>query len=248
MDIKEVTVYAFSIENFKRSQDEVDTLMSLAREKFAKLMEEKDKLTEKGVKIRVIGNLKLLPADLQKSIADAMLLTKDNDKSTLNVAFAYTSRDEITNSIATLVKGVEKKELTTDDLKHFLIDECLYTSKCRDVDLLVRTSGEMRFSDFLLWQVKPPCSTSPIRCSRNKNYFQTPATVFYFTKALWPEFTLWHLLAAVFCYQRSCFQTSLIKRHFHHKSQSITNGERVATFLSKMEAQRFEELAKMQSL
>lgn len=153
LQIKEVTVYAFSIENFKRSQDEVDTLMTLAREKFSRLMEEKDKLAEKGIKIRVIGNLKLLPKDLQKSIAEAMLLTKDNDKSILNVAFAYTSRDEITHSVETIVKGVEDKELRKEDLHHSLIDECLYTSKCNDVDLLVRTSGEMRFSDFLLWQV-----------------------------------------------------------------------------------------------
>lgn len=153
LEIKEVTVYAFSIENFKRSQDEVDTLMSLAREKFAKLMEEKEKLSEKGIRIRVIGNVKLLPVDLQKSIADAMLLTKDNDKSTLNVAFAYTSRDEITHSVATIMKGVEDEELNEADLNHSLIDECLYTNKCRDIDLLVRTSGEMRFSDFLLWQV-----------------------------------------------------------------------------------------------
>lgn len=128
--------------------------MSLAREKFAKLMEEKDKLAEKGIRIRVIGNVHLLPKDLQKSIAEAMLLTKDNDKSILNVAFAYTSRDEITNSIATIVKGVEAEELQVGDLNHSLIDECLYTRKCRDVDLLVRTSGEMRFSDFLLWQVR----------------------------------------------------------------------------------------------
>lgn len=148
-----MTVYAFSIENFKRSQEEVDTLMSLATEKFAKLLEEKDKLAEKGVKIQVIGNLKMLPQKLQKSIAESMLLTKDNNKSILNVAFAYTSRDEITNSVHTIVKGVEDKDLQVDDLHHSLIDECLYTNKCSPVDLLVRTSGEMRFSDFLIWQV-----------------------------------------------------------------------------------------------
>jgi ditrans,polycis-polyprenyl diphosphate synthase len=154
LNVKEVTVYAFSIENFKRSQEEVDTLMSLAREKFSKLMEEKEKLIEKGVKIRVIGNVKMLPKDLQKSIADAMLMTKDNDKSILNVAFAYTSRDEITNSIQTICRGVEDDDLKHEDLNHSLIDECLYTNKCNEIDLLVRTSGEMRFSDFLLWQVR----------------------------------------------------------------------------------------------
>lgn len=116
-------------------------------------MDEKEKLQEKGIKIRVIGNLHLLPVDLQKSIAQAMLMTKDNNKSILNVAFAYTAREEITNSLKTIVEGVEDNKLETEDLYHGLIGECLYTNKCNHVDLLVRTSGEMRFSDFLLWQV-----------------------------------------------------------------------------------------------
>lgn len=149
-----MTVYAFSIENFKRSQEEVDTLMGLAREKFAKLLEEKDKLREKGIKIRVIGNLNLLPKDIQKTVAEAMLLTKDNNTSILNVAFAYTSREEIANSLKTIVEGVENNDLLPEDLNDSLIDECLYTNKCSSVDLIVRTSGEVRFSDFLLWQVR----------------------------------------------------------------------------------------------
>lgn len=82
-----------------------------------------------------------------------MLMTKDNNKSILNVAFAYTAREEITNSLKTIVEGVEDNKLATEDLYHGLIDDCLYTNKCNHVDLLVRTSGEMRFSDFLLWQV-----------------------------------------------------------------------------------------------
>jgi undecaprenyl diphosphate synthase len=180
LNVKEVTVYAFSIENFKRSQEEVDTLMSLAREKFSKLMEEKEKLIEKGVKIRVIGNVKMLPKDLQKSIADAMLMTKDNDKSILNVAFAYTSRDEITNSIQTICKGVEDEDLKHEDLNHSLIDECLYTNKCNEVDLLVRTSGEMRFSDFLLWQVRTCVKFlsnvhyNSFHFRRNQQFFTSP--------------------------------------------------------------------------
>jgi len=152
--IQEVTVYAFSIENFKRSQEEVDTLMSLAREKFAKLLDEKEKLHEKGIRIRVIGNLEMLPKDIQKILADAMLLTMNNKKSILNVAFAYTSREEITNSIKTILGGTEDNLLHQEDLNDTLIDRCLYTSECSDVDLLVRTSGEVRFSDFLLWQVR----------------------------------------------------------------------------------------------
>lgn len=145
LNIKEVTVYAFSIENFKRSKEEVDALLSLAREKFARLLDEKAKLMDKGIRIRVIGNLKMLPADLQKLFADVMLMTCENSQSTLNVAFAYTSRDEITNSLKEMVQGVENGELNADDLSDSLIDECLYTRECSDVDLLLRTSGEKRF-------------------------------------------------------------------------------------------------------
>lgn len=146
--------------------------MSIAREKFARMMDEKEKLTEKGVKIRVIGNLNLLPEDLQKSIADAMLMTKDNNKSILNVAFAYTSRHEITNSIATVMKGFEDGDLIQEDLSQSLIEECLYTNKCNDVDLLVRTSGELRFSDFLLWQVGKRKSNFVNFCSYYSLYFR----------------------------------------------------------------------------
>ncbi|CRK97684.1 CLUMA_CG011064, isoform A [Clunio marinus] len=226
LEIKEVTVYAFSIENFKRSPEEVDTLMTLAREKFAKVMEEKDKLMEKGVKLQVIGNIKLLPEDLQKSIADAVILTKNNEKSVLNVAFAYTSRDEITNSIKTIAEGINEQDLEADDLNHSLIDQCLYTRQCRDVDLLVRTSGEMRFSDFLLWQ--------------------TQSTVFYFTEALWPEFTLWHLLAAIFYYQRCYIRTKILKSYFQEKTPTISDNKRVVNFLSKVDKQRYQELVEIQ--
>lgn len=169
--IQEVTVYAFSIENFKRSQEEVDTLMGLAREKFAKLLEEKDKLKEKGVRIKVIGNLDMLPKDIQKTLAEAMLLTKDNNKSILNVAFAYTSRDEITSSVKSIMEGIEEDEILPDDLTDTLIDRCLYTNECSDVDLMVRTSGEMRFSDFLLWQVCCNLCTAYLT-SKTSNYFR----------------------------------------------------------------------------
>lgn len=145
LNIKEVTVYAFSIENFKRTKDEVDALLSLAKEKFIKLLDEREKLMEKGIRIRVIGNYQMLPEDLQKLIADVMLMTCENNKSVLNVAFAYTSRDEITNSLKTIVQGVENGELKVEDLTDSLIDECLYTRNCSDVDLILRTSGEKRF-------------------------------------------------------------------------------------------------------
>lgn len=153
LGITQVTVYAFSIENFKRSSDEVESLMSLAREKFQKLLDERDKLHERGICIRIIGNLSLLPQDILKTMAEAVLLTKDNKTAILNVAFAYTSRDEMTNGMKTVIEGVKKDEIEVDDINEALFNECLYTNKSANPDLLVRTSGEVRFSDFLLWQV-----------------------------------------------------------------------------------------------
>lgn len=153
LGIDEVTVYAFSIENFKRQQNEVDTLMEMAREKFERLMEEKDRLNERGICIRMVGNWSLLPLDLQKCMANAMLLTKDNSRAILNVAFSYTSRDEMTDSVAAIVDGVQRNELRPGDISDNLIRRCMYTGQSSDPDLLVRTSGESRLSDFLLWQV-----------------------------------------------------------------------------------------------
>lgn len=151
--IKEVTVYAFSIENFKRSDEEVRTLLQLVREKMLLLLEEKDKLNERGICIRVIGNLSLLPVDIQKLMAKAMLMTQGNSTAILNVAFAYTSRDEITESVKMIVKGVEDNDLLPQDVNEQLIRKCMYTRNSPDPDLLLRTSGEVRLSDFLLWQV-----------------------------------------------------------------------------------------------
>lgn len=152
LGIKEVTVYAFSIENFKRSTEEVNTLMQLAREKFNRLLEERDKLNERGVCIRVIGNINLLPADLQKTIAEAMILTRNNTEAILNVAFAYTSRDEMVNAVQTVVQGVDDQLIQPNDITEDVLSRCLY-NKGSEPDLLVRTSGETRLSDFLLWQV-----------------------------------------------------------------------------------------------
>lgn len=152
--IEEVTVYAFSIENYKRSESEVNTLMQLAREKFNRFMEEKDELNKRGICIRMIGNWTLLPVDLQKCMADVMLLTENNTKAFLNVAFSYTSRDEITESIRDIVDGVKRNELEPNDITDDLIRRCMYSGRSSDPDLLVRTSGESRLSDFLLWQVR----------------------------------------------------------------------------------------------
>lgn len=186
LGIKEVTVYAFSIENFKRSPEEVEQLMQLAREKYQKLLDERDKLMENGVCIRVIGNMSLIPPDLRSMMFEAVKLTKDNRKAFLNIAFAYTSRDEITASIKTVVEGIQSHKIAREDVDESLISRCMYSSASPDPDMIIRTSGEKRFSDFLLWQLW------------NTNVL--------FTEVLWPDFSIWHLLASVVQYQR-CYKT-----------------------------------------
>lgn len=157
LGISEVTVYAFSIENFKRSREEVDGLLSMACDKFEQLLEEKDKLSEHGVCIRVIGNLDLLPLKLQCLAAQAMLATKDNNTCILNVAMAYTSREELCTAVKECADAIAAGVLEESDATPRLLENCLYTADSHPPDLLVRTSGETRLSDFLLWQTQFSC-------------------------------------------------------------------------------------------
>ncbi|ESP01058.1 hypothetical protein LOTGIDRAFT_225491 [Lottia gigantea] len=183
LGICEVTVYAFSIENFKRSKEEVECLMEIARQKFSKLLEEKEMIEKHGVCIRVLGNLTLLPLDVQEIIAEAVNFTKHNTRAILNVCFSYTSRDDICTAMRELASGVKQGHIKQSDINERVLEKCFYTSQCRKVDLLIRTSGEVRLSDFLLWE--------------------SSYGVLAFVQVLWPEFSIWHLYAAVLHYQRN---------------------------------------------
>ncbi|XP_076868573.1 dehydrodolichyl diphosphate synthase complex subunit DHDDS isoform X2 [Brachyhypopomus gauderio] len=199
LDIHEVTVYAFSIENFKRSAEEVDGLMQLAKEKFLRLLEEQEKLEKHGVCIRVLGDLMLLPEDLQRLIAKAVVATKAHNKCFLNVCFAYTSRHEIANAVKEMAWGVEQGLLQSGDVSEALLSECLYTSSSPNPDLLIRTSGEVRLSDFLLWQTSHSCLV--------------------FQSVLWPEYSFWNLCEAILQYQLN--HPSLQARELHREAQAL---------------------------
>ncbi|KAL0133741.1 hypothetical protein PUN28_001008 [Cardiocondyla obscurior] len=214
LGISEVTVYAFSIENFKRSKEEVDELMDLARQKFKRLLDEKDKLMEAGVCIRVIGNLFMLPEDLCQLIAEAMIITKNNNRAFLNLAFPYTSRDEITHAIKDVAKGIKRTDILPEDINEDLITDCLYTYKSTNPDLLIRTSGETRFSDFLLWQIADSCV--------------------YFTNVLWPEFNIWNFVGAIFYYQRCYPDLQKIKLN----AKTIVHNNRVSMYVNKLHHER----------
>lgn len=221
LGIPEVTVYAFSLENFKRKKEEVDSLMELVKQKLQRLLDEREKLMEHGVRIRIIGNRSAVPADIVKLIAEAELVTKDNNRAFLNVAFAYTARDEMTEATRQIIYGYEKGYLDEDDITTHLLSSCLYTGSFQEPELVIRTSGEKRLSDFLLWQ--------------------SAFSYLYFTDVLWPEFTAWHLLAAVFHYQRAYSQLSEVKKKFDLAStnQMSTNA---TTFVSALEQNYWQTL------
>ncbi|KAH8021543.1 hypothetical protein HPB51_015939 [Rhipicephalus microplus] len=184
LGVTEVTVYAFSIENFKRSKDEVDGLLDLALQKLRNMLNEMDKIHEHGVCIRVLGNLSYLPVELQQVVAEVVHETQGNSRCFLNICLSYTSRDEICKAMQELATGVEKGILSPNDVSEAALSQAMYSRKSRDPELLIRTSGEVRLSDFMLWQ--------------------SSRSVIEFTTVLWPEFTIWHLLAAILCYQRQC--------------------------------------------
>jgi len=179
--IPEVTVYAFSIENFKRSPEEVEALLSIFQDKIKRLLDEKDAIMKHGICVRFVGNILLFDNDVRDLMTKVVHLTKDNSKSVLNIAVAYTSRDEITEAIKEVAQGVDKELITLNDINEDVLEGCFYTNKSRPVDLLIRTSGEVRLSDFLLWQ-----SSFSILC---------------FVDPLWPELSIWNFFMCILKYQ-----------------------------------------------
>ncbi|CAJ0758333.1 21899_t:CDS:2 [Entrophospora sp. SA101] len=161
LGVKVVTVYAFSIENFKRSKDEVDVLMELAKVKMIEICEKRELLKDHGFCIRILGNLSYLSSEIKELVEKVVEATKHNDRATLNICFPYTSRDEMTNSVKIIMKMIENDQIQINDIDEKLFEHCLYTNESPPLDILIRTSGEIRLSDFLLWQ------TSHVCCSAN---------------------------------------------------------------------------------
>jgi undecaprenyl diphosphate synthase len=144
--IKYLTVYAFSTENWKRKQEEVDFLMDLVA---VTLINELDEMHSEGVKISFIGDLTKLSDKLQKVIKNAIEKTQNNNGVNLQIALNYGSRDEIVNA----VKNIINDKVSIDNINSELLSEYLYTSGIPDPDLLIRTGGEKRISNYLLWQI-----------------------------------------------------------------------------------------------
>lgn len=175
---KAITLYTFSTENWNRPKLEVDGLMSLL---VSALKKELPEFQRKNVKVEAIGNLNSLPQKAQKTLAHIIDQTKNNDKITLTFALSYGSREEIVNAVKNISKKVVNNELSVEEINENIINNHLYTVSLPEVDLLIRTSGEQRISNFLLWQIA---------------YAE-----FHFTDVLWPDFRRNDFYKAVFEYQ-----------------------------------------------
>ncbi len=160
-----LTLYAFSTENWGRPQDEVDYLMKMLK-KF--LRERLPEMMEKNVRLHAIGELDMLPPDCRAELQDCMEQTASNTACNVVLALSYGSRQEITAAAKRLAKQVQSGELSPDDITPELLGSQLYTAGMPDPDMLIRTSGEMRISNYLLWQI---------------SYAEI-----YITDVLWPDF------------------------------------------------------------
>ena len=148
--IEHITVYAFSTENWKRTEEEVSALMRL----FQSYLDDYAKRADsENIKVKIIGNTKQLSERMQDSIKKCMERTKDNTGIVFNIALNYGGRDEIIHAIKDIAKDVEDKKINIDDITEELVSQKLYTKNQPDPDLLIRTSGELRLSNFLPWQL-----------------------------------------------------------------------------------------------
>jgi undecaprenyl diphosphate synthase len=190
--VKAITLYAFSTENWKRPKLEVDALMSLL---INSLKKELPTFQNNGVAVNAIGSIENLPKKAQKALNDVVLQTKNNTKIILTLALSYGSREEIVNAIKNISKKVVNKELSIKEIDEKTLNNHLYTFNLPEVDLMIRTSGEHRISNFLLWQMA---------------YAEL-----YFTDILWPDFRKEHFYDAIIDYQNR-------ERRFGKTSEQIT--------------------------
>ncbi len=179
LGVKYLTVYSFSSENWLRPKKEVDFLLDLFVFSLKKEIEE---LNSSGVKLKLIGQKESIPAKVLKAFRDAEKMTATNNKLIFNIAFNYGSRKELIEVIKKIHKAANNNKVDINKIDENAISDYLFTTGIPDPDLLIRTSGEYRISNFLLWQLA--------------------YTELYFTKTLWPDFREKHLHKAIQDYQK----------------------------------------------
>ena len=178
LGIPHLTLYAFSTENWSRPKQEVDALMKLL---VNSLKKELPTMQKNDISLVTIGKVDRLPNSVYKTLQSVVEQTKNNKRMTLTLALNYGSREEIVNCVKEISVKVKNNLISPDAIDGELINKHLYTKNLPDVDLLIRTSGELRISNFLLWQIA--------------------YSELYFTDTLWPDFTKDHLYKAILNYQ-----------------------------------------------
>ncbi len=179
LGIRYLTLYTFSNENWKRPEDEVNALMGLLRKY---MRDELEKMLHYGVGMKVMGRLDMLPPKLRGEIRDTMAKTAHCNKMTVILALSYGGRTEIVDAVRNIAERCQSGELNPSDIDEKLFAQHLYLPECPEPDLLIRTSGESRLSNFMLWQL----SYSEI----------------YFTPTLWPDFSKEEFCRAIIDYQK----------------------------------------------
>ena len=179
LGVGNLTLFAFSTENWNRPKLEVKTLMQLL---ITSLRKEINTMQKNSVQLKAIGNLNHLPEKVQKELLHVIEATKENTKMILTLALSYGSRDEIVNATRQICDKVKNNIISIEKIDDELINQHLYTRNLPDVDLLIRTSGEKRVSNFMLWQIA---------------YAEL-----YFTEVFWPDFKNENLYEAIINYQK----------------------------------------------
>ena len=178
LGVKNLTLYVFSMENWKRPETEVKALMHLL---FSSIDSELESLSKNNIKLSVIGQKDLLPEKTKKRLIDAVNQTKKNTGLKLNLAISYGAKQEIIEAVKSISNKVKKNIISLENIDENIINDHLYTRNLDNVDLLIRTGGEIRVSNFLLWQI---------------SYAEL-----FFLELLWPDFKKKHFYEAVIEYQ-----------------------------------------------
>ena len=192
-DVEYLTLYTFSTENWKRPEDEVTTLMTLLSESIIK---ESDELMSKEIRMHVIGEIDKLPELVQEQLMNIVEITKNNSKTNLVLALSYGSQREILNAVKKIAQDVKQGKINVEEIDEKIFENHLYTKDFPPVDLLIRTSGEVRISNFLLWQIA---------------YAELQ-----FLDIYWPDFTEEDLFQCILNYQNK-------ERRFGKTSEQVIN-------------------------
>ncbi len=202
LGVKYLTLYTFSTENWNRPETEVSTLMQLI---VKSLKDETDDLNKNNIRLTAIGDLKKLPPDVQQELYESFDKTENNERMTLNLALSYSGRLELIYAVKAISESVKNGLLSVDEINEKTIDEHLFTKNMPDPDLLIRTGGEFRVSNFLLWQIA---------------YAEI-----YVTKKLWPEFAPQDFLEAIEDFRKRERRFGLVSEQIQKNEEKTDNAK-----------------------